>query len=373
MPLQPEMISGTSMVVQGALVARTVANRSSSPTPSSSAESSQSNNTPDASGSASSSAPSRPATIDRSTTDAAQDQPSVPGATLEGDNLRGAVTLEEQAVMLSRILGIAAAATAASLLNTAEAQQVDPSLLQTSLRRPFERMNQTPSDRNDRWLADWQRAGNNRPSSGNAAAASSGSQAGAAPASGHGNGLRGRLAALSRRVSSASGSSSPADAQPDSNVADAASSSTSSTGRAEGATTHEDRSSRQQEIIAHLLSAAEREATSQRLTRLRSADQPTPSAAATPTDRARSSSFSASRPLTSNTAQQQAQAPRSSLSRLVRSTLGSSCILAVFSRSNWPGARHSALQRSARRLDQRISWRLRCWAFCVGRLLAGSQ
>ncbi|EST07319.2 Zinc finger, RING-type [Kalmanozyma brasiliensis GHG001] len=327
-PLQPEMISGTSMVVQGALVARTVANRANSPNPAMPARPSQPNTAQGVSSSASSPTPLQPETVDRTST-GGQNHFGVPGATLEGDNLRGAVTLEEQAVMLSRILGIAAAATAASLLNTADAQQVDPSLLQTSLRRPFERMNQQTGDGNDRWLADWQRGGSNQPSS---SGSSSGAQLGTSTTSDSGNGLRGRLAALSRRVQSASSSSGlpsarqeDGSASSDSSSATAGSSATptagsASTARPPGGTSEGSQASRQQEIIAHLLSAAEREATSQRLTRLRSADQPTTSTAAVSSDTTRSTSFSASRPL-ANRPQQ--DPPRSTLSRLVRSTIGS--------------------------------------------------
>ncbi|SPO30415.1 uncharacterized protein UTRI_06345 [Ustilago trichophora] len=315
-PLQPEMISGTSMVVQGALVARTVPNR---PTSSSSHESTQGN------AQQASTSETRPSTTTVDSSEAAsagaQNYPGVPGATLEGDNLRGAVTLEEQAVMLSRILGIAAAATAASLLNTSEANNVDPSLLQTSLRRPFERMNQAPADRNERWLADWQQ----RPHP-----SASGTQASGGTASGLGNGLRGRLSALSRRVSSTTSSSGPPVPQPNGNTA---SSATDASGRPDSASdatdtnaahalTAEEQAARQQEIIAHLLSAAEREAASQRLSRTRTAEQPSTPSAAVETARARSSSFSSSQSQTNTSATQQ-DAPRSSLSRLVRSTIGS--------------------------------------------------
>ncbi|SNX87858.1 uncharacterized protein MEPE_06569 [Melanopsichium pennsylvanicum] len=318
-PLQPEMISGTSMVVQGALVARTVSNRSTSSgspsLPESRTGGAQSTETGE----------TRPSpfatTSSGSAPTIAESFSGIPGATSDGTDMRGAVTLEEQAVMLSRILGIAAAATAASLLNTSESHHVDPSLLQTSLRRPFERMNQAPNNRDERWLADWQ---HRQPPSSNA-----GARPGSSSASGFGIGLRGRLAALSRRVQSASSISGlPISHQDGSNTNRASVTATPSqsattaaarTNAADGGTADEQVAS-QQEIIAHLLSAAEREAASQRLSHTRTAEQPPTVAAAVDSARARSFSFSSSRPQ-GNTAQQEAS--RSSLSRLVRSTIGS--------------------------------------------------
>ncbi|GAC76332.1 FOG: Predicted E3 ubiquitin ligase [Moesziomyces antarcticus T-34] len=299
-PLQPEMISGTSMVVQGALVARTVASRPAS---------SEASTGDDANASTASDAPRVSESASSSRTEAPRDSNNpigLPPGALDGDGLRGAVTLEEQAVMLSRILGIAAAATAASLLNASESHHVDPSLLQTSLRRPFERLSQASTDRNERWLADWQRSRTlDRPSSlsGGGTASSSSSNA-----SSLGNGLRGRLAALSRRVHSASSTSGlPPPTSGSESVASQPASSSNDPTEAPGAQSsgeHVDagrdssQDSRQQEIIAHLLDAAEREASSQR--------QRTDSVASSAQD-------SAVPP----------QSPsRGSLSRLVRSTLG---------------------------------------------------
>ncbi|KAJ9475936.1 Zinc finger containing protein [Pseudozyma hubeiensis] len=329
-PLQPEMISGTSMVVQGALVARTLANRPASSDSSSLAEPSGESVHQATAHQTSTTSPQSDAAMGSSA--GARSFPDTPAAALEGDSLRGAVTLEEQAVMLSRILGIAAAATAASLLNTSEAQHVDPSLLQTSLRRPFERMNQAPSGRNERWLADWQRAGTTRRSSSNDPGSDSTSAQTRSPSSHSlGNGLRSRLASLSRRVQSATIAPEPAEAHLGSatvngmgdthasNSSEATSATASSPPSVPENGTPANQSDRRQEIIAQLLSAAEREAASQRLTRLRSADQSSASAATQPSDGVRSSSFSASRPL-ADIAQQ--DGPRNSLSRLVRSTIG---------------------------------------------------
>ncbi|SJX66319.1 uncharacterized protein SRS1_16640 [Sporisorium reilianum f. sp. reilianum] len=329
-PLQPEMISGTSMVVQGALVARILADR-----PPSSASSASSSSQNDAAGPAAtnefSTTPPPPVAPSDAASTGSESDPGAPGAPLEGDTLRGAVTLEEQAVMLSRILGIAAAATAASLLNTSEAQHVDPSLLQTSLRRPFERMNQAPNEPNQRWLADWQRNGSNqRPSSSSSDAEPVRRQASNHPFAGMSRHRREGLLRLGRQMQEhVEGPDSPdpwRDAYVDNQTNDASTATEASRPAvapatpAAGGAPAGDQTTRQQEIIAHLLSAAEREAASQRLTRLRSADQPTPSTAAAPSDRARSASLSASGPL-ANTAQQ--DAPRRGLSRLIRSTLGS--------------------------------------------------
>lgn len=319
-PMQPEMISGTSMVVQGALVARTIPNRSASPGNPPSSELDQGNRQQANTGRSPSTSGTAPASSPLGSSSDAESHPGVQGSTLYGDDLRGAVTLEEQAVMLSRILGIAAAATAASLLNTAESHDVDPSLLQTSLRRPLERMNQASSNRggNERWLADWQRS---RPSNGLSVPSSNndsfGAQARGSTADGLGSGLRDRLAALSRRVQGASGNyPRPRTASNSSHVPDAthtpAPGSTSNNDSAEG------RTSTQQEIIAHLLSAAEREAASQRLSRVRTAEQRSPAATASGAVRARSSSLSSSR-VQANPTQQ--TTPRSSLARLARSTL----------------------------------------------------
>ncbi|GAC94224.1 zinc finger containing protein [Pseudozyma hubeiensis SY62] len=322
-PLQPEMISGTSMVVQGALVARTLAGRPASSDSSSPTESS-SESVPNATLNQPSATSQSDAAMGASA--GARSFPDTPAAALEGDSLRGAVTLEEQAVMLSRILGIAAAATAASLLNTSEAQHVDPSLLQTSLRRPFERMNQAPSGPNERWLADWQRAGTTRRSSSNDPSSDSTSAQPHSPSSHSlGYGLRSRLASFSRRVHSATAARESAEARLGSATVNGTGDTNASNGPEATSTatsengTTPNQTDRRQEIIAHLLSAAEREAASQRLTRLRSADPSTASVATQPSDGVRSSSFSASRPL-ADSAQQ--DGPRSSLSRLVRSTIG---------------------------------------------------
>ncbi|GAK67386.1 uncharacterized protein PAN0_018d5613 [Moesziomyces antarcticus] len=298
-PLQPEMISGTSMVVQGALVARTVASRPAS---------SEASAGDEVDASTASDAPRAPESASSSRTEAPRDSNNpigLPPGALDGDGLRGAVTLEEQAVMLSRILGIAAAATAASLLNASESHHVDPSLLQTSLRRPFERLSQASTDRNERWLADWQRSRTvDRPSSSSGGGTASNSSS---ASSSLGNGLRGRLAALSRRVHSASSTSGLPPTGGIESVASQPASSSNDPTEAPGAQSSGDQvdagqdssqDSRQQEIIAHLLDAAEREASSQR--------QRTDSNASSAQDRA-----------------VPPQSPsRGSLSRLVRSTLG---------------------------------------------------
>lgn len=291
-PLQPEIISGTSMVVQGALVARTLANRPATSDPSSPTDSSQRFGTRRVTREPATTRSPSNATAEART--GADSFPDVPETSSEGDSQRGAVTLEEQAVMLSRILGIAAAATAASLLNTSEAQHVDPSLLQTSLRRPFERMNQTPSNRTERWLADWQRASSHDPLTSVTSRAD--------PPSSHalGNGFRSRLASLSRRSQSAFSRPGFHNAQP---LSDASTRSAPDDG------TVQDPAGRQ-EIISHLLSAAEREAASQRRTRLRSVDAPTTRTEAEAGDAARAS-------------RTQHDTQRSSLSQFVRSTLGS--------------------------------------------------
>lgn len=324
-PLQPEMISGTSMVVQGALVARILADRPASSQSSSSqpANSSQNDTARQATRNETSTASPPPGPSDASSTGSGSD-PGVPGATLEGDTLRGAVTLEEQAVMLSRILGIAAAATAASLLNTSEAQHVDPSLLQTSLRRPFERMNQASNDRNQRWLADWQRNGSNqRSSSISSDAEPTRGQGSNHPFAGMPRHRQERLMALGRQMSehvNGSGDSGHQQRRNAGNHINDASTAREASPAAIAAAVDggsaRDQTDTRQEIIAHLIGAAERE----RLTRLRSADQPTPSSAAGPSDGARSSSFSASGHL-AHSAQQ--DAPRRGLSRLIRSTIGS--------------------------------------------------
>ncbi|KAJ1024165.1 hypothetical protein NDA16_003004 [Ustilago loliicola] len=329
-PLQPEMISGTSMVVQGALVARTIPNRPASDTDASApaqGTSQQANQEVDSGATA-----AVPAAFGASHSAAGNSgsHSDATGSMLEGDGIRGAVTLEEQAVMLSRILGIAAAATAASLLNTSESHHVDPSLLQTSLRRPFERMNQASTDRNERWLADWQRSrpSNERTTSSGSSTDTPGQQQNSVgPVAGLSNGLRRRLSALSRRVSSSSLSSGPSTSSRVVNTtSDAVSSQDAShpatstaTGFATGTEAVNTEAARQQEIIAHLLNAAEREATSQRLGRVGSAQEPSTTAAPTGAVRSRSASLSASQP---QTASSQQDAPRSSLSRLVRSTIG---------------------------------------------------
>ncbi|SPC66435.1 uncharacterized protein UHOD_08549 [Ustilago sp. UG-2017b] len=316
-PLQPEMINGTSMVVQGALVARTIPNRpasvidDSAPTSATRQEADQQ--------ASSSAATAFPPAFGESQSSAGSSarRPDAAGSTPDGEDTRGAVTLEEQAVMLSRILGIAAAATAASLLNTSESHHVDPSLLQTSLRRPFERrMNQASTDRNERWLDDWQRS---RPSTERTTSSGSGDdtsgqqQSGAGTVAGLGNGLRRRLSALSRRVSSSTLSSVPPNQDAPTSPSGTTAASATDTDAANTVI------SRQQEIIAHLLSAAEREAASQRLGRVDSAQEPSTRATWSEAVRSRSSSLSSSRPQTTSW---QENSPRSSLSRLVRSTIG---------------------------------------------------
>ncbi|KOS15435.1 fog: e3 ubiquitin ligase [Malassezia pachydermatis] len=91
MPPGAAPLSGTSVIVQGALVARTA--------PSSASD-----------GSAPSSADTNPTP---------QPPPSMPGSAMPGTdpNVPHVATLEEQGEMLSRILSIAAAATAASVVN----------------------------------------------------------------------------------------------------------------------------------------------------------------------------------------------------------------------------------------------------------------
>ncbi|TKY87486.1 hypothetical protein EX895_003500 [Sporisorium graminicola] len=324
-PLQAAMISGTSMVVQGALVARILNDRPAS----SASSSSESGTTGQATRNETSTTPPPPPPSGDVSTGTESDS-GVPGATVEGDTMRGAVTLEEQAVMLSRILGIAAAATAASLLNASEAQHVDPSLLQTSLRRPFERMNQAPNERNERWLADWQRNGSHtRPPSNSSNAESTRRQASNHPFAGmprHRDGIT-RLARQMQQYIDGHDSPEPWQSVDTGDRTNEASTGTENIPAAAAPTaptadgpTAGYETARQQEIIARLLRAAERDAASRRLTRVRSANHSTSSTAATPSDRARSSSFGAAGPLAAST---QPDAPRRGLSSLIRSTIGS--------------------------------------------------
>ncbi|KAN0063508.1 hypothetical protein ACQY0O_003955 [Thecaphora frezii] len=106
-----------------------------------------------------------------------------------------AATLEEQAAMLSRILGIATAATAASLVNPTSSHAADRALLQSTLQPAVESLDGRSRLRRRRFLG---RAG----SSGDA---DSGDQGVASGASGLGQGLRDRLLSLSQRARSLSG------------------------------------------------------------------------------------------------------------------------------------------------------------------------
>ncbi|SPO40263.1 uncharacterized protein PSFLO_05745 [Pseudozyma flocculosa] len=230
-PAAHNMMSGTSVIVQGALIARTLpSNRSRaqraaarpSTTAGSAAEpvaaprsnasagsTSQLQDSRTSSDAARASASTTPggAQGGQSTTSSTQrprflrraSEPSNPGLRMgaggPGEEPQAA-TLEEQAAMLSRILGIATAATAASLVSPTSSHAADRALLQSTLQPAMESV-----DTRRRRPAGQLGASNNDGSDAAASSASSSSV-------GLGQGLRNRLMSLSNRARTLSTSTS---------------------------------------------------------------------------------------------------------------------------------------------------------------------